>query len=166
MSDKSDFLWNVHSYTNEYIRFADAKASVVIAWAGAVLGTLVASKTYANFWDNKLWTSGTMFMAWVTLLSFFLLAASFVVAILTIAPRLKYDGKALKGLIFWEVVQTFSNGEAYAQAVKDCTDLDSRVAQHVYELASVAHGKYAKVTYNIWLAGAGTLLAIVAIFAQ
>jgi hypothetical protein len=37
------FLWDVHKYTNDYIRFADTKAAFVAAASTALIGTLVGS---------------------------------------------------------------------------------------------------------------------------
>ena len=43
-----DFLWKVHSYTNDYIRFSDAKSGVVIGFAVATLGALYATGAFAT----------------------------------------------------------------------------------------------------------------------
>lgn len=44
-----EFLWNSHSYLNEYIRFADTKAEIVIGWTSAVIGALLASGFHKHF---------------------------------------------------------------------------------------------------------------------
>ncbi|MCY2926387.1 MAG: hypothetical protein NT031_13295 [Planctomycetota bacterium] len=42
-----EFAWNTHRYLNEYIRFADAKAGVVIAVCSALVASLYAGKVYS-----------------------------------------------------------------------------------------------------------------------
>ena len=44
--DLQDFLWKTHSYMNDYIRFADTKAAVVIALSTALLGGLIAAEAH------------------------------------------------------------------------------------------------------------------------
>jgi len=162
---KSEFLWNVHQYINEYIRFADTKAAAVIAWAGAVIGTLVATESHQNFLDGRLW-GGTWLIAWVTLLALVLLGIGFVFAILVIAPILTYNRAAPKNLIFWDAIRAFSSFDEYSTAVRDCNDVEGRVAQHVYELAGIARRKYRKTQFSIAAAAIGTLFAIVAILGR
>ena len=43
--DQNEFFWKVHSYTNEYIRFADTKAELVIGWTLALVGALRSGRT-------------------------------------------------------------------------------------------------------------------------
>lgn len=42
----STLLWDLHSYTNEYIRFADTKAAFIATACTALIGSLVASSTF------------------------------------------------------------------------------------------------------------------------
>jgi hypothetical protein len=44
-----EFIWKVHPYTNDYIRFADTKAAAVIAWCVSLISLLFASKAHHRF---------------------------------------------------------------------------------------------------------------------
>jgi hypothetical protein len=44
-----DFLWQVHEYTNEYIRFADTKAAFIVAASTALIGTSISSLILDSF---------------------------------------------------------------------------------------------------------------------
>jgi hypothetical protein len=63
----TDFIWKVHSYTNEYIRFADAKAGAVIAWCSALTAALFAAKAHYKFRGSSIDFFG--FLALVAFLS-------------------------------------------------------------------------------------------------
>ena len=59
----SDFLWEVHRYTNEYIRFADTKAGFIAGVSAALVGSLVASSLFDSCfrttlcqWSKLQWT--------------------------------------------------------------------------------------------------------------
>jgi len=163
MEDKNSFLWNVHSYMNEYIRFADTKAGVVTAWSTALLSVLVATRAFNHFLDGKLWCV----TGWIALLSFALLAGAFGTAVFVIAPDLRVGGKEkrTRDLIFWKSVREFKNADEYRQAVESETDPIRPLASHVYSLADVAKRKFRCVDLSILLAAVGTLFAIVVIFA-
>jgi Family of unknown function (DUF5706) len=161
---RSEFLWKVHAYMNEHIRFADTKAITVIAWSGAMLSTLVANNAFTNFLDGHLWAEDSRLIGWITLVAFTLLAASFFCAIQIIAPNTRYGQAGPSGLIFWGAVCRYKNADEYSDAVAAVANLDERIAIHVYELACIAKKKFARVTVSIWLAAAGTLPAVFVIF--
>ena len=58
-----DFLWNVHSYTNEYIRFADAKAAFVVTIAAALVGPSSAPRS-SMLSNPPLYTCGPSQLGW------------------------------------------------------------------------------------------------------
>ncbi|QDS98470.1 Pycsar system effector family protein [Adhaeretor mobilis] len=162
MSENTDgFLWSVHGYLNEYIRFADTKASAVIAWSGAFLGTLVATDCHGQIWGEK------FFSYWVTCMTlgaFVLLGLAFIFAIVVVAPSLSFDKQAKQGFIYWESIRQFESGITYSGAVSSCNDLGERVAQHNYELADIARKKFRLVNWSIRLAAAGSVLGVLTIF--
>src|SRR5262245_55396837 len=90
--DRSEFLWNVHSYINEYIRFGDAKAGLVIAWTTALIGGLVAVKFQEHF--KLTWQGG------VSVFGFVLLVLAFICAFAAVIPNL--GSSQHTGLIFWK----------------------------------------------------------------
>src|SRR5437763_11946832 len=49
-----EFLWKVHSYTNDYIRFADTKAGIALALVAGLLATLFGSKAHYYLAPSRL----------------------------------------------------------------------------------------------------------------
>jgi hypothetical protein len=158
-SDRNDFLWNVHGYVNEHIRFADTKAAIVLAWAGAIVGGLVSNGSYKNFQEGRLFQPESWLLAWATLIAFLLLAIAWLVAVLVVTPRVTYSDGGMKGLIFWRQVKMFPDATNYTTAVEQCSNLQACVAEHVYDLSNVADQKFIRVSYSILIALAGTALA-------
>jgi hypothetical protein len=154
----SDFLWKVHSYTNDYIRFADAKAGFVVGFASAVLWALFAGKCHEMFISvaPRQWTG----LAWMSLASYVSLLASILASITAVSPRL-WAG-ASKGLIFWQSVVRYGDADAYATAALavPSEELPNHLAHHVFVLASVSCRKYAWVNAAILSLTVGGLLGI------
>jgi hypothetical protein len=46
-----EFAWHVHTYTNEYVRFADTKAAAVLAISAGLIGGLFAAKAHRFIMD-------------------------------------------------------------------------------------------------------------------
>lgn len=150
-----EFTWRVHTYTNEYIRFADAKAGAVFAIGSAVVGALWVSKAHLSFVESSpiAWTG----RAWLMLLSFILLAVGMLTSGVAVRPRL-WTTQSTPGLLFWERVAAHTSGTSYWTALTASRpeELSRQVAEHVYDLAKVARAKYrwASVATNVTLAGA------------
>src|SRR5689334_35084 len=89
-----EFLWNTHSYVNEYIRFADTKAELVIGWTSAVMGALLAADFDKNF---GLSASGIL-----SAVGLGCLLAAFVCAFMAVVPRLRTT--QAPAFIYWKVL--------------------------------------------------------------
>lgn len=157
----AEFLWNVHSYLNEYIRFADAKAVVVIAWASALFGALHSADAH-HFLDPRTFTL-TSPEFWLSLhgigafLGFALLTGSFTVAVGSIIPRL-WDGTK-PGFIFWGNVLRYAGPADFYSALLNEPDLPRHLAEHIYTLARIATTKYSRIAWAIRLAFLGSIAA-------
>lgn len=151
----TDFLWKVHNYTNEYIRFADTKAAFLITAGSALVGVLVSSDVL----DKSLKPAAHWgFSTWLGLLGLFSLVVSILCAAWAIKPRLW--GSAAVGLIFWESVRRHETNEAYYAALqRQSGEYSKTVADHVYALGAVAKRKYLYVNLAIVFAIPGGLLA-------
>ncbi len=149
--DRTEFSWNVHSYLNEYIRHADTKAELVIAWTSALVGALVAGK-YQDKFDYSL--SGIMSLA-----GFLLLVSGFITAFQCVKPRLK--SLQIPGFIFWDSILAHKDRDTFLGEFANLSDesLGQHVSQHLFDLSNVAHAKYWWVGISIRLACAGSLLS-------
>lgn len=155
--DRLDFLWKIHGYTNDYIRFADTKAGFAAGAALAIMGALVASHLFDSLWVTPL--TNLNCRVWFGALALLLLLLSAFFAMMAIRPRLKSD--VPKGFIFWESVILHGSGIAYAAECKKLSlvDMELNVSRHIYALAAICTRKYFWTSIAIWTGLTGALLA-------
>jgi hypothetical protein len=171
-----EFLWKTHSYTNEYIRFADPKAGILIALAGGLIAAMFSAKCHHYCYPNTLsWERAdgwSTFLGTCSVVSFVLLGICVVMNAWAVAPRLwrtfikgvvarfqhtLTPQQAKPGFIFWEEVILHGSAAEYLKAVKGLTDegMVEAVATHVYVLAGVANEKYKWIKYGVYCGYAG-----------
>jgi hypothetical protein len=149
--DRVDFLWNVHSYLNEYVRFADAKAGLVVAWTSTLVGVLVAAKFQDGF--------GRSLLGVVGLVRFVCLLGGFASAFLAVAPRLGTTQPT--GFVFWKSILAHKTREQFLARLTEQSpkNLEQHVAGHLYDLAETCKSKFAWVNRSIVLAFVGSILS-------
>jgi hypothetical protein len=156
------FLWDVHKYTNDYIRFADTKAAFVAAASTALIGTLVSSTVLDSCFRVTpcAWSK----VQWLAMVGLLLLAASLSLAVNAIRPRL-WNSTSV-GYIFWESVAGHRTAKAFSEAVSNLTATERMKAtsEHLFALAAVAKRKYDFVKLAIYAGIPGGLLAGIALF--
>jgi len=152
-----DFLWKVHSYTNDYIRFADSKAAIVAGAVSTLIGALIAS----GIFDHLLTYSwrGRPSPVYFGMISLGFLFSALMCAVASIRPRLTSD--VPKGFIFWDSIVEHNNEKAYCGAFAKLTpeDLERNVSRHVYTLARICKRKYFWSSLSIVLGTIGGLIA-------
>jgi hypothetical protein len=163
--DGVKFLWEVHHYINEYIRFADTKAAFTATACTALIGSIVASKALDSIFLRH--TSQWLWSQKLSIIALILLTAAVLLCIWSIRPRL--PGKnPTGGPIFWESIVAHGSPHAFFQYLADLHP-DDRVAalsDHVYVLASIAKKKYSHVSWAVWLGLPGGIIAGAALFIQ
>ena len=172
--DRWDFLWKTHSYLNDYIRFADTKAAIVIVLSTAILGGLVSVKAHHWCGPSRLDLENAAFRETMigigAFASFAFLNMAFSCAILALAPRLwvqKVTGivntvkhwfkdattgtPATPGFIFWIEILNFPDRNAYWEAVKTSTkdSLEEHLTKRLYDLSALANEKFLFVNRGI-----------------
>lgn len=171
-SPATEFIWKVHGYTNEHIRFADTKAGAVITASGGILGVLLAAKVHHHFMDATFsvpFDGKQTFLALASLGAFVLLGAALGFAFWAVKPRLwSKKGSRIhpKGVLYWENV-TRHTVEEYVKEVQALSegDLVRIPSEHVHVLAGIASEKYFWVNLSVMLGAAGgTLAALVVLF--
>lgn len=159
-----DFVWDVHKYTNDYIRFADTKAAFTAGASTALIGSLVASSIFDSFIRNGMrhWS----FLQWTSLIGLLLLSTAVVLSIAAIRPRLWADVPI--GFIYWGSIVRHGSAHRFAKEVHALTDGDrfEAVSQHLFTLASIAKRKYDFVDRAIFCGVFGGMLAGFALFLQ
>src|SRR4029077_19894370 len=104
---KREFLWNVHSYINNYIQFADTKAGFCVGIASALMAALFASKSHELFIRGapSQYAGHWTVLAGISLAAFVLLAVSMGAAVMVVRPRAWVYSE--KGFIFWNDISNF-----------------------------------------------------------
>lgn len=153
--------WAIHSYVNEYIRFGDAKALVVIAWCSSLIAglySLNAHRLIVDLWEQFSWPA--VLHALGAVLAFGLLVAGFTFSVLAIRPNLTTSRE--RGVIFWQTVRNFDTGTDYAQHLRGMgvIEFHEEVGRHIFDIAGIATRKYWWVNRSIWLAAAGSIVAL------
>jgi len=182
--DAAEFLWQVHAYVNEYVRFADAKAAVLIAWTSALAGVLMAADVHHNVTRANIagsWASvsaGATFLAVATVIAFGGLGLAFAAAVACVRPRLPSTqqfkllklvgmsrGADTEGFIFWESVRAFEDGAAYGSRVATASrgELAEGIAGHIYDLSGVCRAKYRWLNVGLIVAIVGTAFSVAAL---
>ena len=130
MRDRIDFLWQTHSYINEYIRLAEAKAVALLTVFGALLGLVLDQASGSLSGGERV-----LLVVAITLSATVMAVAGFVVF-----PRTRGQPT---GAIYWRSVRSVTE-EDFGQLAKETTDAQmlDRLSKHVYELAGVATEKY------------------------
>jgi hypothetical protein len=184
-SEALDFSWRVHGYTNEYIRFADQKAGVVLAVESGLVAALYSAKLHQARSLSRLNVPNAVafdtLLGVTSFLAFAALLLGVLFALLAITPRLwhefvpsirarvlgKLTGETPKGAIFWKQVLAHKQQEEYATYLAGMTagQKDLAVAHHVFALAGVADAKFGWINLSIGAGAIGATFAIVALFA-
>ncbi len=160
----SNFLWEVHKYTNEYIRFADTKAGFIAGAATALIGGLIASSLFDSILlaRPRLWSN----LQWLGFASLLLLVVSLGLSVAAIQPRLW--NKTSVGFIFWGSIAGHGSMLQFTRAIHDLSLLGktSAISDHLFILSSIAKRKYAFVGWAFSVGVAGGALAGLVLFVQ
>jgi hypothetical protein len=164
VSFRVDFLWKVHEFTHQHIRFADTKAALVIMGASGLLSALFGARLHLRFLSAA-WLSAAVALereaavGAAALGAFLLLAGAVVLAVWSILPRVRHD--QAPGFLFWENIR--SHGDAYqfdqSLSQQSSTDLMRHLQDNLFLLAGVCQAKYACVNWSMRLALLGGMAA-------
>lgn len=159
-----DFLWQVHEYSNEYIRFADTKAAFIAAATSALIGASISSSVLDSFLLKA--PSVWYWSQWLAAIGLLLLSLSTFFSLVVVWPRLW--NKTSVGFIFWEAITGHQSAANFSQAIHKTTGQErtTSIAEHLFILGSVARRKYLYAKYALWLGVPGGGLTAIALFLQ
>lgn len=140
-----DFAARVHVYTHDYIRFADTKASALLAACGFIFSGLL---TRADAIGEAIRKAPNI-CCLIYMLGFVGIAALiFTVGhcVACVMPRL---GSVGNGLVYWDQIARETD---YAQQVGDLTSEEAikQLATHIAAVSGIAKKKYLHVHWAIW----------------
>jgi len=159
LMQKREFLWKVHTYVNDSIRFGDTKAVFCVGIASALIGALFASKCHELFMGvaPSQWTA----LGFTSLSAFVLLAISIGAAVTVIRPRLWTHSE--KSFVFWKAISKFDAPSTFTSEYEAQPEaaLNAHLAHHLYSLAKICCRKYAWMNFAILAAAGGGALAVI-----
>jgi hypothetical protein len=146
---KTNDAWSALSEINHWIRFADTKASVILA-AGGVVGGILLSRPEGDLLTVRgiVWSVAT---ASVALSSLF--------GLLALLPRLRVRrGKPTSLLYFDHVARRFTGkpddyAVTFAQAADEVEPMRRELAGQILANSIVARRKFRHVTAATWFVG-------------
>lgn len=158
LTEKRQFLWKVHDYINDYIKFADTKAGFCFGLTSALIGVLYSTRCHELF--LKIPFQQWNFGAYLSLSAFLFLASSVGLAIHVVTPRLRRHSK--RGFVFWEAISQFEDADLYdgAYDAQSSHEMTMNLSHHVYALAKICDCKYKWVVAAMLTGGTGGLLSL------
>jgi hypothetical protein len=162
--EKVGFLWDVHRYTNEYIRFADTKAAFIAGVDAALIGTAISSSLFDSclhqspcHWSVALWLG----IAGVIPLCF-----SIAFSVSTIIPLRWHN--VTHGFIYWNSVVAHGSPKNFGHAFVALSSdgMTSELTNHIYVLGTIAKKKYEFICMAAWLSVVGCVLTGIAVWLQ
>lgn len=151
VKEKLTFIYHVHKSLNEYIKFSDSKAGILLAASGVLLTLMLR-------WVQDGRYQGIPLLLYI-LCSLFL-ASSFFMFFFSIYPRIKI--KRPEGMIFWESILKRKPNE-YVKTIHgmDADKILTEVSQDVYDLSRIAHKKYESVEVGMIFLGIALILSVI-----
>ena len=161
IGETADFLWNTHQYLNEYIRFSDAKAGVVIVLASGIIAAMYSAQLHVAVLGTSV--ADWRWLEQLSAVGFSLLAAAVVLAVWAIRPRLTNNQPT--GFVFWDSIRAFGSAQAFWNALhaQNKSRLEEHLSEHLFTLAGVCHRKYFWASLSIWAALLGSAAGVAAI---
>lgn len=148
---REELLGHLHSETAEQVRHADSKAALILA---GVLALLAAIATRSN---DFLTTGKISLISLFTVLAGGLLILSAGLALVAVYPRRHPTGARLS----WVSLSCKSRQDCVSYLKEaDEDDLERELAEHIWELSSIAKTKYAWVSLSLQIATVAMIPAL------
>lgn len=150
-------LWRILQVVSEWMRVADTKAGATLAVDGAILAVATA----------RLRGSPAPAVPAVVALSLVvaLAAASILLAIWTVVPRVRY--LSVDSIAHYGAIAAFDSAGSYRAAalatLADLDDLAESLTEHIWTLSRTAMRKYLLLTWAIRLLAGAMLVGVVAL---
>jgi hypothetical protein len=164
-SVRPDDAWLALGEINHSIRFADAKASVLLA-VGGVVGGIGLSQPLTTTGHVTTVQGACWSIALVAV------ALSSVLSLRALLPRLRVGGRRSESLLYFDhVARRFGRREeafvaAFAQVAEDPQAMRREVTGQIWANSLVAHRKFRDVVLATWLLGTGLVSCGVALYLE
>ncbi|WP_411347098.1 Pycsar system effector family protein [Paenibacillus sp. WLX2291] len=145
-----EFSKHEMNYLSDYIKFADAKAGVIIG-----INALLIKEVFSKFQPKQLYT----LQDFLGLLGVMVLLIGICFLISVVLPRTNF--KASKGIIFWDNIKKYDSPSDYISDIiaLDELKLSEKLAEQNFYLAKTASRKYLFLVIGFWVSTVGALFS-------
>lgn len=154
---QNDDAWATYSQVNEWIRFADVKATALLAVSGVLGGLLISSAPAGT-------CTGCQTQRILYAIATGAVVLSTVMSLVALVPRLGRRDRAASLLYFDHIARRNPHDRkefilAFLAMVDDPAALRHEIAAQVWSNSQVARRKFRSVTFATWLVAAAMLLS-------
>ena len=153
--NKEERLFKVFANVNDWLKFAEAKNAMLIAFNGASIFGLIRLMEIETISKSEFLTYYLIFV--ITSLVF-----SAVNCLISFAPRVKiikggfFDSGNIPNVLFFEYLKGRTNVEIIKEVTgdeneKEYTTFDKDIAEQIKQNSIVASRKYSHFTISVWI---------------
>lgn len=158
MNNDIENLWQIYKTTNDFIKFSDTKAAVILASNGVILSIIftnipkyLASNNNGNF---------PLFAFLGLFIGLYFTLVSILNAILCLSPRTNMNSdKDLDLLYFKDISDNSDDFEDYTKSIDNLISSEVKfkksISKQIFQLSRIANTKFNKVNISIRLMGIG-----------
>ena len=160
MSQKIENLWKIYQTVNEWIRFSDTKAGLILATDGVLISVIFSGLKDRLFLINK-----NRLLSALIILGIISIVLSIYYSVLSLFPNLSPNHFTQKKLInreesksgylifFGDIVEGFSNFKAYKEAVDRKFQHDETIvlqlSRQIFVNSKIADKKFKRVKNSL-----------------
>lgn len=155
---KTEKLWSILTSTNEWIRFSDTKAGVLLTVYGVIL-TIVysnADNVYTAILNNEV-------LVYLTIVLVLLALVSMIFSFMTLNPKLKNDNPT-STIYFGHIKEKYVDYLDYYNDIDnklESDEFDKQIAEQIYVNSKIAWSKFKYVSWAIRLFSISVMLLLV-----
>lgn len=162
MSDSLENLWIIYQSMNELVRFADTKASAILATETVAASVLLPQLLTMDF------TQQNGFLLLLGAISALFGLFSFYYAVQTLVPANRVEVTDEGSILYFgEIVRAYPLPIDYERAVgeviQDEEQMAGQISRHVWAVAQIANKKYRNINRSIRLFAVSAILGLAAL---
>lgn len=144
---KQEEYWKILDKTNDWIKFSDTKAVVILTFYGIIITAI-----YSNSNEVYAFLSGSIFSISIAIIAVLLSITSVLFSFLSINPRLR-NLNPHSILYFGHIQENYSNYTDYFEHSRDVisndTEYEKQIAEQIYVNSKIAWKKFKNITYSL-----------------
>ncbi|MFW5700775.1 MAG: Pycsar system effector family protein [Cyclobacteriaceae bacterium] len=157
----NDKYWNILQYNNEWLRYSETKASVLLTVYGIIITIIYsnANEVFEAINETSLFLYSSVFYGLTSIISIFF-------SFMCINPRLKNENPS-SIIYFGHIAKKNKNFSDYSQYSKTIIDNDDKfreqIVEQIFATSGIAWKKFVNVTWSIRLFVFSVIILLVSI---